>query len=120
MKPNLLYTHFEPKTSNLFGLPKVHKSAIIKSVVIEKQSEYIEVANPSYLSMRPIIAEPVCPTHRLSHVLFVILRPLVEEATSSIRGAPPDLLQRLPETMGEDCQLVTYESKISMVVYPTH
>ena len=101
-------THFEPETSNLYGLSKIQKSAIIKSAVIEKQSEYIEVANPSDLSMRPIIAGPICPTYRLSHLLDVILRPLVGEVTANIRDTP-DLLQRLPEMMGQDCQLVTYD-----------
>ena len=101
-------THFEPETSNLYGLSKIQKSAIIKSAVIEKQSECIEMANPSDLSMRPIIAGPISPTHRLSHLLDVILRPLVGEVTANIRDTP-DLLQRLPEMMGQDCQLVTYD-----------
>ena len=68
-------TKFKYKTSQLYGLPKVHKSNIIKREIENNPSEYIEVHQPGDLKMRPIVAGPSCVTSklRLQLPMFVIL-----------------------------------------------
>ena len=60
-------THFEFKTSNLYCLPKVHKSKSVELAMKTQESDVISVHAPDAydLKMRPIIAGPACPTHRL-------------------------------------------------------
>ena len=67
-------TNFEPKPSNVYGLPKIHKSKEIQNAVKEQGNEYIKLLQPKDLKLRPIIAGPACPTHRLSNFIDIILK----------------------------------------------
>ena len=60
-------TNFDYKTSQLYGLPKVHKSMKINEEIQKTKTEYISVIRPTDMSCRPIIAGPVCVTSRLSN-----------------------------------------------------
>lgn len=101
-------TNFEYKTSNLYCLPKVHKSILIKQAIEEQQSELVTVRFPCDLQMRPIVAGPACPTHRLSNLLDVVLRPLVQGVTSNVRDTM-DLLDKLPPKIDEDFQFAIFD-----------
>ena len=101
-------TNFEKKTSNFYGLPKVHKSKEIQTAVKIQNSEYIKLRNPSDLKLRPIIAGPSCPTHRLSNFLDIILKPLCKYVPSYIRN-DIDFLSHLPRVAPEDARLVSFD-----------
>ena len=58
-------TKFENKTSFFYDLPKVHQSVAIKKSVDSNDSIYVKCDSPDDLKMRPIVAGPSCPTHRL-------------------------------------------------------
>ena len=103
-------SNFEFKTSNLYCLPKIHKSTTIIEKIMTEQSEVISVNDPPDLEMRPIIAGPMCPTHRLSHLLDILLRPLVEEVRANVRDTR-DMLARLPERLEENHSLATFDVK---------
>ena len=62
-------TNFEYRTSNMYGLPKIHKSQEIKDKVKEHPANCITVTHPSDLTMRPIIAGHSSVTGRLSDSL---------------------------------------------------
>ena len=47
-------TKFDSKTSNFYGLPKIHKSTIIKKAIKTQNAEYIEIIDPRDLTFRPI------------------------------------------------------------------
>lgn len=68
--------NFTYKTSNFYGLPKIHKSATIKAAIEEQNAEYVKLDPPPDLKMRPIVAGPSSPTHRLSNFIDIILKPL--------------------------------------------
>ena len=51
--------NMDPKTSNFYGLPKVHKSSIIKAAIEEQNEEYVHVIQPADLKFRPIVAGPI-------------------------------------------------------------
>ena len=48
--------NFTHKTNNFYGLPKVHKSEIIKEQIEIQQKEYITLLEPNDLKLRPIVA----------------------------------------------------------------
>ena len=80
------FQNFAPRTSNLYGLPKMHKSQEIKSAIDKQRSTYIKVLPPTNLPFIPIVAGPTCPTHRLSNFVDIILNPFAStyRATSVI------------------------------------
>ena len=80
-------TKFMFKTSNFYGLPKVHKSDIITKAIEEQNSEYIKISEPGDLTPRPIVAGPNCPTKRLSTFIDTIIKPLVLHIKSYIRDS---------------------------------
>ncbi len=67
--------NFEVKTSNFYGLPKVHKSVQISEECNKAVSAYVAISDVNDLKLRPIIAGPTCQTHRLSDFLDLILKP---------------------------------------------
>ena len=101
-------TNFEYKTSLFYGLPKVHKSAIIIKAIEDIISEYINVPHPTDLKMRPIVAGPACPTHRLSHVLDIVLQPLQKFIPSYIKNNI-DFLNKIPSQISDSEVFITLD-----------
>ena len=71
-------TKFEFKTSNFYVLLKIHSSQGITKAIQQQKTEVINILNPVDLKLGPIIAGPVCPTHRLSHFIDIILQPFAK------------------------------------------
>ena len=87
-------TNFSYNTSNFYGLPKVHKSDIITpQAIMEQNSEYIKTLEPDDLTLRPIVADPNCPTSCLRKFIDIIIKPLVIHVKSYIRDSI-DFLQK--------------------------
>ena len=106
------------KTSNFYGLPKTHKSLVIKAAIKEQNSEYVRLQPPSDLKMRPIVAGPSSPTHRLSNSLYLILKPLCKHVPSYIRHGF-DFLNHIPEEVNENTILVSSTWLASIRVFHT-
>ncbi|CAI9717422.1 Hypothetical predicted protein [Octopus vulgaris] len=100
-------TNFEPKPSNFYGLPKIQKSEDIQQAVREQGSEYIQVLYPKDLKLRPIIAGPACPTHRLSN-FDIILKSLCTYIPNFIRD-DIDFLSHLPKTTEPNSILLSFD-----------
>ena len=100
--------NFTHKTSNFYGLPKVHKSEIIKEQIKIQQKEYITVLEPNDLKLRPIVAGPNCPTKWLSALLDIILKPLVKHIKSYIRDSL-DFLTKCSRINTEYTVLTTFD-----------
>ena len=103
-------TNFEMKESNLYGLPKIHKSQIIKNAITQQNSDYISIPNPSDLKFRPIVAGPVCPTSRLSHLIDILLKELPSQTNSYVRD-DIDFLSKINRNLNpaHDNTLITYD-----------
>ena len=101
-------TEFQHKTSNFYGLPKVHKSKIIANAIKEQNSEEVILPEPSDLKVRPIIAGPECPTKRLSNFIDIILKPMVQKVKSYIKD-DLDFLNKCPRTTSTNTTLNTYD-----------
>ena len=76
---------FTYKTSNLYGLPKIHKSTSITTAIKEQNADYIKLPLPPNLKFRPIVAGPASPTHPLCNFVDIILKPLCKHVPSYIR-----------------------------------
>ena len=92
----------------MYCLPKIHKSKIINEAIRTQNTEIITVHAPHDLKIRPIIAGPACPTHRLSHLLDQLLRPLVQYVEANLRDSL-DMLSRLPQKLEGGNQLSTFD-----------
>ena len=101
-------TNFNCKTSQLYGLPKVHKSKRINEQIQKTKTEYISVAQPQDLSFRPIIAGPVCITSRLSDFLDILLKPYVVLIKSYIRD-DIDFLDKIQRDINVSETLLTFD-----------
>ena len=99
---------FDFKSSNFYGLPKIHKSDLIKNKCSEIQSDYLELKDPSDLQFRPIVAGPVCETHRLSNLIDILLKPFIKQVKSFIRD-DIDFLSYIPNTVDENAILVSFD-----------
>ena len=99
---------FDYKTSNIYGLPKVHRSEIINEALRSQKTEVITVLKPADLKLRPIIAGPICPTHRLSHFIDIILQPLAAQVNSYVRDNF-DVLLKIPTEIDEDMIAATFD-----------
>ncbi|XP_062601156.1 uncharacterized protein LOC134262845 [Saccostrea cucullata] len=101
-------THFEVKTSNFYGLPKIHKSKEIQENIKRCENTYIKIPKPSDLKLRPIIAGPSSCTQRLSNLLDLILKPLCKIVPSFIRD-DLDFLNYIPEEVQQNTILVSFD-----------
>ena len=71
--------------------------------------------DPPDLEMRPIIAGPMCSTHRLSHLLDILLRPFVEVVRANVRNTR-DMLARFPKRLEENHSLATLMLRTCMEI----
>ena len=101
-------TNFEWKTSNFYGLPKVHKNKTIMDKCNDSDQSCIHVPQPIVLEMRPIVAGPMCATHRLSNLLDIILKPMTVNLKSHIKDST-DFLNKLPTNIPNNSLLVTFD-----------
>ena len=101
-------TSFVYKTSYFYGLPKIHKSVIIREAIAKQNSEYVYVENPNDLTFRPIVGGPSGVTQRLSHFLDLILKPMCSSVKSFIKD-DFDFLNHLPETVNTNSKLVSFD-----------
>ena len=101
-------TNFEYKTSQFYGLPKIHKSKLIQKAIEEQNSSCVNIQDPEDLKFRPIVAGPICPTSRLSNLLDILLRPFIKYVKSYVRD-DLDFLNHLPENIGDEMCLITMD-----------
>ena len=101
-------TDFKHSTRYFYGLPKIHKSAIITKAVKQQNFEYIKVFQPCDLKFRPIVGGPNNHTQSLSHVLDLILKSVCPEVPSFVRD-DIDFLHHLPEKTEKGTRLITFD-----------
>ena len=105
-------TNFSCKTSNFYGLPKVHKPDVITKAIVEQNSEYMnqKIHEPEDLTVRFIVAGPNCPTKRLSTFIDTIIKPLVLHIKSYIEDSI-HFLQKCSRTENDKTVLCTFDMK---------
>ena len=103
-------TDFSYKSSQFYGLPKIHKSEKIKTAIKQQNNQLINLNFPDDLPFRPIIGSPLCPTNRLSSLIDRLLQPFTQHVKSFVKDTQ-HFLQKVTKTdkIGEDDLLVTWD-----------
>ena len=101
-------SNFEKKESNFYGLPKIHKCDEINRACSTSNSNYVEIKAPDNLSFRPIVAGPICETHRLSNLIDILLQPFSKHVKSYIKDTT-DFLSKLPTTASNETIIATFD-----------
>ena len=89
---------FDYRTSNFYGLPKVHKSRLIITETLSTKSKLKEVNRPHDLTFRPIVGGPIFPTSHLSYFIDTLIKPLVIHVKSHSRDGI-EFLNKLPRNV---------------------
>ena len=63
------------KISNLYILPKLHKSKQINEILQKQQCEYINIEENVIIKAHPIVAGPVYHTSAISEIPHIIMEP---------------------------------------------
>ena len=61
------------KLSNLYMLPKLHKSKRINEIIQKQQWEYVNIDENIIFEVRPIVAGSVYQTNGISEILNIII-----------------------------------------------
>ena len=102
-------TNFISQPSNLYGLPKIHKSSLIQNALKKNPNTCtINILSPQDLTFRPIVAGPCSPTHRLSNFLHIIFASLIPNIPSHIRDSI-HFLSKLPTAIPPQATLCTMD-----------
>ena len=102
---------FPNKDSNLYGLPKLHKSKCIKAAINEQNKEYIRTEPPDNLEFRPIISGCASPTSKLSKFMDEILKTIVPTTKSYIKDTRDFIKYINKINPDEDDILITWDIK---------
>ena len=106
---------FNYSTSNFNGLPKIHKSRIVKNAISDLRREIIPVREPTDLKLGPIVARLSCPTHKSSHLVDLILHPYVRYVEANFKNSI-ELINKLPVTLNEDDNFLTIDYQVCTLV----
>ncbi len=80
-----------------------------KVAVKQTETDYVECHNPSDPRCRSIVADPPCPTHRLSNSIDIILRSNITHVRDDI-----DFLNHLHGKINENIILVMFPTSIQI------
>ena len=77
--------NFDYKGANFYGVPKIHKSQLIKNKLNTTAGECLNLVSPSDLSLRIILGGKYNPTVNLADLIDVILKPFLPLVKSRVR-----------------------------------
>ena len=101
-------TIFETEPSNFYGIPKIHKSKEINEAYTISQENYVEIEALENFYFRPIVAGPICETHRLSKYIDIQLQPYSKHVKNYIKDTT-DFLSKLPQSTDSNATLVSFD-----------
>ena len=107
-KENEYICDFIPTSSKFYCLPKIHKSEEIKRIMEGRPTKYLKMSEPPSIPGRPIVGGPNCPTHKLSNLLDLTLKPLAFQVKSYVKDSF-HFLEMLPKSIDFDSTFVTFE-----------
>ena len=110
-KERMFISNFNYSTSNIYGLPKIHKSGMVKEAIKNANNSYIHIPTPDDLKFRKIAGGVNTPTSHLSIMLDKMLKPLLTKIPSYIKDYTDFLnkLNRFSKTELSDILLVSVD-----------
>ena len=94
-------TSFDYTTTNIYGVPKIHKSSIIKEAIKNIATNQIMLPNPSDLKFRIIFGGPNSPTVVLATLVQIILRRFVCKVHNRVQDVW-EFKRKLPKPLKAD------------------
>ena len=110
-KERIFIANFNYATSNIYGLPKIHKSPVIKDAIKNATDCFIQIPAPIDLKFRKISGGVNAPTSHLSILLDKMLKPLLKKIPSHVQDYTDFLnkLNRFSKTELSDILLVSVD-----------
>ena len=94
-------TSFDYTTTNIYGVPKIHKSDIIKEAIKTTSTNYLMLPNPVDLKLRLIFGGPNSPTVHLASLVQILLKPFVSKVNNRVQDVW-EFKRKLPKLNPED------------------
>ena len=88
-------TGFDYRSTNIYGVPKIHKSNLIKEALKTSDGVCVCLKSPSDLSLRIIFGGDHNPTVVLADLVDVLLKPFLGLVKSRVRDVT-DFITRIP------------------------
>ena len=98
-------TKFDFRTTNIYGLPKLHKSSIVKEVLKNHTSSYLHLCDPVDLSFRLIFGGPCSPCSVLADLCNTLLNPFRDKVQSRLRDVF-HFRSTIPKFVPEDLRFI--------------
>ena len=83
-KERLAITNFDYKSANIYGLPKIHKSLLVKNAIKNCENICLHLPNPSDLNLRLIFGGPKSPTTGLANLVDLLLKPFLNKIEAKV------------------------------------
>ena len=110
--------NFDYKGSNFYGLPKIHKSQLIKEGLKFVQGDVLNLNSPIDLSLRIILGGKFNPTVNLADLLDEILKPYLPLVNSRVQDVF-QFIERIPKFGTNDMPFIQMWSVDIKDMYPS-
>ena len=110
-------TDLDYKSTNIYGVPKIHKSKIIKEALGHVNGTYMHVPNPADLELRLIFGGPVSPASGLAEWVDIILKRFLCKVKSRVKDVF-EFIRRNPVFSPETLEFVELISLDVKSMYP--
>ena len=88
-------TNFDYRSTNIYGVPKIHKSSLIKDAIPGCSGVCLNLKRPSDLSLRIIFGGPKNVTTGIADMVDALLKPFVGLVKARVRDVT-DFINRIP------------------------
>ena len=110
-------TNFDFKSTNIYALPKIHKSKLVLDAIKSAKGGYLFLTNPTDLDLRVIFGGPKNPCSGLANLVDILLKPFVNKVQSRVRDVF-DFINRIPVFDPEDLPFIEVISVDVKQMYP--
>ena len=101
----LAITKFDFQPTNIYGLPKIHKSVLIKNALKSNKEPILHFPDPRDLSFRVIFGGPKNPLTGLASLINIILNPFLVKVRSLVLNSV-DFITKLPIFSSHDLPFI--------------
>ena len=109
--------NFDYKSTNIYALPKIHKSHLVNEAVKNTEGNYLFLENPDDLDFRIIFGGPKNPCSGLASLVDALLKPFIVKVHSHVRDVF-DFINKIPQFALEDLPFIEMISVDIKQMYP--
>ena len=117
-KEKLAIYNFDYRSANIYGLPKIHKSKLVKEAIQDCEDVSLHLPQPADLSLRLIFGGPKSPTTGLANLVDLILKPYLSKIAAKVIDVF-HFLRRMPIFCKQDLPFTEMGSVYFKEMYPS-